>query len=117
VVLPAGSLATPEQTVRGVLAAQAAPASEVLTLADVRLASELLRVQQRANLIAHQEQEHRMRLRRLADETVDKRVLDSLVENTIQVVWRFVPPDDVPEALDTLRELLAHCLDRPLPAE
>ena len=58
-----------------------------------------------------------MRLRRLADEAVDKRIVDALVSNTIRVIWRFVPPDDVPTALDTLRELLAHCLDRPTPQE
>jgi hypothetical protein len=110
------SLATAEQTARATLAAHGAPTSEVLTLADVRLAGELLRVQQRSNAIARQEQEHRMRLRRLADETVDKRILDSVVENTIRVVWQFVPVDDIPGALDTLRELLAHCLDRPTPA-
>jgi hypothetical protein len=117
VVLPAGRLATAQQTARAVLAAHGAPASEMLTLADVRLASELLRVQQRATALARQEQEHRMRLTRLAEGAVDKRIVDSLVENTIQVVWRFVPPDDVPAALDTLRELVAHCLDRPTPAE
>jgi hypothetical protein len=81
------------------------------------MAGELLRVQQRSNAIARQEQEHRMRLRRLADQAVDKRIVDALVENTIRVVWQFVPPEDVPAALDTLRELVAHCLDRPTPAE
>jgi hypothetical protein len=111
------SLATAEQTARATLAAHGTPASEMLTLADVRLAGELLRVQQRSIAISRQEQEHRMRLRRLADEAVDKRIVDALVENTIRVVWRFVPVDDVPAALDTLRELLAHCLDRPTPAE
>ena len=63
VMLPAGTLATAEATVRAVLAEHGAPASEVLTLADVRLAGELLRVQQRANAIAAQEAEYRLRLR------------------------------------------------------
>ena len=111
VMLPAGSLTTPEQTVRAVLAEHGAPATEVLTLADVRLAGELLRVQQRANAIAAQEAEYRLRLRMVADESVDKRILDALVENTIRVIWRFVPPEDVPAALETLRDLQAHCLD------
>src|SRR5262249_37458315 len=109
-VVSAGSLATAEATVRAVLVEHGAPANEMLTLADVRLAGELLRVQQRSNAISRQEQEHRMRLRRLADEAVDKRIVDALVSNTIRVIWRFVRPDDVPTALDTLRELLAHCL-------
>jgi hypothetical protein len=117
VALSTGSLATAEQTVRAVLVEHGAPASEMVTLADVRLAGELLRVQQRSNAISRQEQEHRMRLRRLADEAVDKRIVDALVANTIHVIWQFVPPEDVPTALDTLRELLAHCLDRPTPAE
>jgi hypothetical protein len=88
----------------------------VLTLADVRLAGELLRVQQRSNAIATQEMECRLRLRKAADEAIDKRIVDALVANTIRVIWQFVPPEDVPAALDTLRELQAHCLDRPTPA-
>ena len=111
VVLPAGSLATAEATVRAVLAEPGAPASEVLTLADVRLADELLRVQQRSNAIAAQEMECRLRLRMVADEAVDKRIVDALIKNTIRVIWRFVPPEDVPAALETLRDLQAHCLD------
>ena len=117
VVLPAGSLATAEATVRAVLAEQGAPASPALTIADVRLASELLRVQQRSNAIAAQEMVCRLRLRMEAGESIDKRIVDALVENTIHVIWQFVPPEDVPAALDTLRELQAHCLDRPTPAE
>jgi hypothetical protein len=115
--LPAGVLASAAATVRTTLAQHGVPVGPVLTLGDARMAGELLRVQQRSNAIARQEQEHRMRLRRLADEAVDKRIVDALVENTIHVVWRFVPVDDVPAALDTLRELVAHCLDRPTPAE
>jgi hypothetical protein len=111
VVLPAGSLTTAEQTVRAVLAEHGAAASEVLTLADVRLAGELLRVQQRSNAIAAQEMECRLRLRMVADEAVDKRIVDALVKNTIRVIWRFVPRSDVPAALETLRDLQAHCLD------
>src|SRR5262245_47951475 len=52
VVLPGRSLAVAEQTARAVLVEHGAPAGEALTLADVRLAGELLRVQQRANAIA-----------------------------------------------------------------
>jgi len=89
----------------------------VLTLADVRLAGELLRVQQRSNAIAAQEMECRLRLRMVADEAVDKRIVDALVKNTIRVIWRFVPPEDVPTALDTLRELQSHCLDEPRSVE
>jgi hypothetical protein len=111
VVLPVGSLATAEATVRAVLVEHGAPASGALTIADVRLASELLRVQQRSNAIAAQEAEYRLRLRMVADEAVDKRIVDALVENTIRVIWRFVPPEDVPAALETLRDLQAHCLD------
>jgi hypothetical protein len=116
VVLSAGSLATAEQTVRAVLAEHGAPAGESLRLVDVRLAAELLRVQQRSNAIAAQEIECRLRLRKVADEAVDKRIVDALVANTIRVIWRFVPPEDVPAALDALRELQSHCLDRPTPA-
>jgi hypothetical protein len=116
-VLPARSLATAQQSARAVLAAHGAPASEMLTLADVKLAIELQRVRRQSLAIAHQEQEHRMRLRRLADQAVDKRIVDALVANTIRIVWRFVPPEDVPAALDALRELQSHCLDRSTPAE
>jgi hypothetical protein len=116
VVLPAGSLATAEQTVRAVLIEHGAPAGEALRLVDVRLAAELLRVQQRSNAIAAQEMECRLRLRKVADEAVDKRLVDALVANTIRVIWRFVPPEDVPAALEALRELQSHCLDRPTPA-
>ena len=49
VVLSAGSLATAEQTVRAVLAEHGAPAGGALRLVDVRLAAELLRMQQRSN--------------------------------------------------------------------
>jgi hypothetical protein len=117
VLLSAGSLATAEQTVRAVLTEHGAPAGEALRLVDVRLAAELLRVQQRSNAIAAQEMECRLRLRRVTDEAVDKRIVEALAANTIRVIWRFVPPEDVPAALETLRELQAHCLDRPTPAE
>jgi hypothetical protein len=117
VVLPAGGLTTAEQTVREVLAEHGAPASEILTLADVRLAGELLRVQQRANAIAAQEAEYRVRLTMVADEAVDKRLVDALVANTVRVITEYVPPEDVSAALDKLRELQAHCLDRPPPEE
>jgi hypothetical protein len=111
VVLPAESLGTAQETARAVLAEHGAPAGEVLRLVDVRLAAELLRVQQRSNAIAAQEMECRLRLRKVAGEAIDKRIVDALVENTIRIVWRFVPPEDVPAALETLRDLQAHCLD------
>jgi hypothetical protein len=117
VVRSGESVALAEQTAKAVLAEHGAPACDALTIADVRLASELLRVQQRANAIAAHEAEYRLRLRRVANEVVDKCIVDALVANTIHVIWRFVPPGDVPAALDTLRELQAHCLDRPTPAE
>jgi hypothetical protein len=115
--LPAGSLATAEATVRTVLAEHGAPAGEALRLADVRLAGELLRVQQRANAIAAQEAEYRLRLRMVADEAIDKRLVDALVANTTRVIWRFVPPEDVLTALHTLRQLQSHCLDEPTSGE
>ena len=116
-VLPAGSLTTAEQTVRAVLAEHGAAASEVLTLADVRLAGELLRVQQRSNAIAAQAVESRLRQRAMAGEAIDKRLVDPLVANTVRVITEYVPPEDVPAALDKLRALQAHCLDRPPPVE
>jgi hypothetical protein len=117
VVLSAGSLASAERTTRAVLDEHGAPAGEVLRLVDVKLAGELLRLQQRAHALAVREAEDRLRLRKVADQTVDRRILDAVVANTIQVIWRFVPPEDVPAALETLRDLQAHCLDRPTPAE
>jgi hypothetical protein len=117
VVLPGASLALAEQTARTVLTEHGAPAGEALTLADVRLAGELLRVQQRANAIAAQEAEYRLRLRMVANEAIDKRIVDALVANTIHVIWRFVPPEGVPAALDALRELQSHCLDQPRSVE
>lgn len=89
----------------------------MVTLADERLAGELLRVQQRANAIAAQAVESRLRQRVMAGEAIDKRLVDALVTNTVRVITEYVPPEDVSAALDKLRELQAHCLDRPRPVE
>jgi hypothetical protein len=117
VVLPAGTLATAEATVRATLAKQGVGAGAAVTLADARLAGELLRVQQRANAIAAQSVESRLRQRAMAGEAIDKRLVDALVANTVRVITEYVPPEDVSAALDKLRELQAHCLDRPRPVE
>jgi hypothetical protein len=115
VVLPAGSLATAEATVRAVLAEHGAPPGEALTFADARLANELLKAKQRADAIAAQERECLLRLEVAASQAVDKRIVDTLVANTVRVITEYVPPEDVPAALDKLRDLQAHCLDRPAP--
>jgi hypothetical protein len=116
VELSAGSLASAEQTVRAVLTEHGAPAGEALTLADVRLVAEILKVERMSRRIVAQEAEDRLRLRKVADEAIDRRIVDAIVSNTIQVIWRFVPPEDVPAALETLRDLQSHCLDRSTPA-
>jgi hypothetical protein len=117
VMLPAGTLATAEATARATLAQQGVGAGAAVTLADARLAGELLRVQQRANAIAAQAVESRLRQRAMAGEAIDKRLVDALVANTVRVITEYVPPEDVSAALDKLRELQAHCLDRPPPVE
>jgi glutathione S-transferase len=117
VKLPAGTLAAAQETVRATLAQQGVGAGALVTLADARLAGELLRVQQRANAIAAQAVESRLRQRSMAGEAIDKRLVDALVANTVRVITEYVPPEDVSAALDKLRELQAHCLDRPPPVE
>ena len=92
-------------------------AGAAVTLADARLAGELLRVQQRANAIAAQEAESRLRQRAIVGEAIDKHLVDALIANTVRVITEYVPPEDVPAALDKLRYLQAHCLDRPPPVE
>src|SRR4029453_15284727 len=62
-MLPAGTPTTADATVRATLAQQGVEAGAAVTLADARLAGELLRVQQRANAIAAQAVESRLRQR------------------------------------------------------
>jgi len=107
VVLPARSLATAEATVRAVLAQHGASADKALTLADARLANELLRVEQRAAAIAAQKVTYRVQERAQATEAVDKRIVDALIANAFQVICEYVDPWDVPAALDRLRALQA----------
>jgi hypothetical protein len=107
VVLSAGSLATAEATVRAVLAEHGASADKALTLADARLANELLRVKQRGAAIAAQEVAYRLRQRAQATEAIDKRIVDALIANVYQVICEYVDPLDVPAALDRLRALQA----------
>jgi hypothetical protein len=109
-MLPAGVLASAEATARTILAQHGVPVGPVLTLGDARMAGELLRVQQRSNAIAAQEMECRVRLRRAADEVVDKRIVDALITSVVQTITEFVEPRDVPAALDKLKELLARCV-------
>ena len=92
VMLPAGSLATAEATVRAVLAEHGAPAGEALTLADARLANELLKAQQRADAIAAQERECRLRETAAATEAFDAHFVDALIANVVQVICEYRPP-------------------------
>ena len=107
VMLPAGSLATAEATVRAVLAQHGAPAGEALTLADARLANELLKAQERAHSIAAQERECRLRETAAATETFDAHFVKALIGNAVQVISEYVDPRDVEAALDRFRARLA----------
>jgi hypothetical protein len=102
---PPGTVAAAEATVRGVLSEHGAPAGKVLTLSDAKLAGELLRVQQRANAIAAQAVESRLRQRAMADDAIPKRFVDALIANVANVIAQYVDPRDVPAAFDRLREL------------
>ena len=106
-MLPAGSLATAEATVRAVLAEHGAPAGEALTFADARLANELLKAKQRADAIAAQERECRLRETAAATEAFDARFVDALMANVVQVICEYVEPRDVEAALDRFRARLA----------
>jgi hypothetical protein len=105
--LPAGSLATAEATVRGVLAEHGAPAGEGLTFADARLANELLKAQQRAAAIAAQERECRLREIAAATQGFDAHFVEALILNTVRVISEFVPACDMEAALDSFRATLA----------
>ena len=107
VVLSAGSLATAEATVRGVLVEHGAPADKTLTISDVRLVNEILRAKERADAIAAKKVMFRLRQRAVAMEAIDKRLVDSFIANAVQTICEYVNPRDVPEALDRLRELQA----------
>jgi hypothetical protein len=107
VVLPAGSLATAQATVRAVLAEHGAPAGEAVTLADARLANELLKAQQRADAIAAQERECRLRETAAATEAFDAHFVKALIGNAVQTITEFVPPCDMEAALDRFRARLA----------
>jgi hypothetical protein len=110
VMLPGGSLSTAVATVHATLDEHGVSAGQALTLADVRLAAELLRVQQRSNAITAQEMECRLRLRKVADEAIDRRIVDALLANVVQVICQYVDPCDVPAALDKLRAKQARCV-------
>jgi hypothetical protein len=107
VVLSAGSLATAEATVRGVLVEHGAPADKPLTISDVRLVNEILRAKERADAIAAKKVMFRLRQRAVAMEAIDKRLVDSFIANTVHTICEYVDPRDVPEALDRLRALQA----------
>jgi hypothetical protein len=107
VALPTGSLRTAEATVRAVLVEHGAPAGEALTLADARLANELLKAQQRAAAIAAQERECRLREIAVATEAYDKHFVEALILNAVRVISEFVPPSDMEAALDSFRATLA----------
>src|SRR5262245_3912534 len=106
-VLPPGSLASAEATVRSVLVDHGVPADKALTLGDVRLANEILRAKQRADAIAAQEVMRRLRQR---GEAIDKRIVDALIASVVQVICEYVAPTDAPAALDRLRALVAGLL-------
>jgi phospholipase/lecithinase/hemolysin len=110
VVLAAGSLATAETTVRAVLTENGAPVSTVVTLADARLANELLRAKQRADAIAFQERARFLRQRTEATNMIDKRLVDALIVNIVAVITEFVDPRDLSAALDKMRALQARCV-------
>ena len=104
--LPAGSLATAETTVRAVLVEHGAPAAKALTLADVRLASEILRARQRANaIIAAQRREARLQQRENAAEGIDPHIVSTLIGNLVSVLMQYLDPRDVQPALDKVRAL------------
>jgi hypothetical protein len=104
--LPAGSLATAETTVRAVLVEHGAPTAKALTLADVRLASEILRARQRADaIIAAQRREARLQLRENATEGIDPRIVSTLIGNLVSVLMQYLDPRDVQPALDKVRAL------------
>jgi hypothetical protein len=59
------------------------------------------------------------RLEQSVDQTkyIHVAIVDALVANTVRVITEYVLPEDVPAALDKLRDLQAHCLDRPARVE
>jgi hypothetical protein len=104
--LPAGSLATAEATVRAVLVEHGARTAKALTLADVRLASEILRARQRADaIIAAQRREARLQQREDAAEGVDPHIVSTLIGNLVSVLMQYLDPRDVQPALDKVRAL------------
>ena len=107
VVLSAGSLATAEATVRGVLVEHGAPADKALTISDVRLVNEILKAKERADAIAANKVMFRLRQRAVAMEAIDKRLVDSFIANAVQTICEYTNPRDVQEALARLRELQA----------
>jgi hypothetical protein len=113
-VRPAGRLATAQATVRAVLVEHGAPAGEALTLADARLANELLKAQQRVAAIAAQERECRLRETAAATEAFDAHFVEALIRNTVQVISEFVPPCDMEAALDRFRATLAGYVPGPV---
>jgi hypothetical protein len=106
VMLPAGSLATAEATVRAVLVEHGAPTAKALTLADVRLASEILRARQRADaIIAAQRREARLQQRENATEGINPHIVSTLIGNLVSVLMQYLDPRDVEPALDKVRAL------------
>ena len=105
-VLAERSLATAEATVRAVLVEHGAPTVKALTLADVRLASEILRARQRADaIIAAQRREARLQQRENAAEGIDPHIVSTLIGNLVSVLMQYLDPRDVQPALDRVRAL------------
>ena len=107
VVLSAGSLATAEATVLGVLVEHGAPADKALTICDVRLVNEILKAKERADAISAKKVMFRLRQRAVAMEAIDRHLVDSFIANAVQTICEYTNPRDVQEALARLRELQA----------
>jgi hypothetical protein len=63
-----------------------------------------------SEIVLVQERAHRIRQRAMATQGIDKKLVDQLVANVVQVIVEFVDPRDVSAALAKLRELQARCV-------
>ena len=100
------SLAIAEATVRTVLCEHRTPAGKGLTLADARLANEILHARQRADaIIAAQRREARLQQRENAAEGIDPHIVSTLIGNLVSVLMQYLDPRDVQPALDKVRAL------------
>jgi hypothetical protein len=89
-----------------VLVEHGTPTAKALTLADVRLASEILRARQRADaIIAAQRREARLQQRENAAEGIDPHIVSTLIGNLVSVLMQYLDPRDVQPALDKVRAL------------